>query len=81
MISARPCIPGFRIGPVPALELQRAKVTVQELLDGPLVTIEYADGHVVRMMVHPDSIVLRMHLGIDKEDGATVTPITPPGPS
>ena len=30
---------------------------------------------------HPNSIVLRMHLGIDKEDGATVTSITPPGPS
>lgn len=36
--------------------------------DGHMVTISYDDGHVVRLVVEPDSIVLRMHLGV-ADDG------------
>jgi hypothetical protein len=44
---------------------QQAQVTVVDIPDGAEVTIEYDDGHVVRMRVAPDSQVLNAYLGLD----------------
>lgn len=46
----------------------QAEVTVKEMPDGTVdAEIEYADGHTVRLKVQPDSIVLKMHLGIPRD--------------
>jgi hypothetical protein len=44
---------------------QKARVTVEDVPGGAKVVIEYDDGHTVYMSVASDSIVLRLHLGLE----------------
>lgn len=54
---------------VVGMERMQAEITITELPDGPLVSIEYSDGHTVRLKCDPDSIVVRLHLGLDATTG------------
>lgn len=47
----------------------KAQISIEDRPDGPLVIIEYEDGHTVRIEVSsPDSPILRSHLGLDTSE-------------
>lgn len=64
-----------RLSGYPApMKMTQATVSIEDVPDGANVTIEYEDGHVVRLSVKDgDSFILRRHLDALDSDDVKVT--------